>query len=87
MSDFDLDRYKSWAIAYAEDIFLPLDGDAVKKTGHYDTQEKRLIITRASAAMGRHMIEKFGNPMIAEIERLRKELDMRTPVGLRKHDE
>ncbi len=69
--EFDLDIFKQWAQAYPIDIFKPLEGDHVEKTGHYDTKEKCLIITRASAAMGRHMGETALKPMIAEIERLR----------------
>jgi hypothetical protein len=70
VSDFDLDRYKRWAKAYPESIFTPMDGDPVKKTGDYDTKEKRRIMTKASGLMGRHMAESALLPLIAEIERL-----------------
>lgn len=48
-----------WFEAYPVDIFTPLQGDPIKKTGDYDTPEKRNLITRASAAMARHMIERI----------------------------
>jgi hypothetical protein len=70
---FDLDRYKQWAQAYPESIFKEPKGSSIDNTGDYSTKEKRLLITRASASMGRHMAEKALLPMIAEIERLRAE--------------
>ena len=48
-----------WFNAYPVEIFTPLQGDPIKKTGDYDTQEKRNLITRASASMARHMIERI----------------------------
>ena len=74
MVKFDLDRYKQWCEAYPEDIFTPLKGDPVKKTEDYDTPEKNNLITRASASMGRHMIERCVRPIIAEMERMVAEL-------------
>ena len=78
-----LDRMRDWCDAYPESIFPPLVGDPLKKTGDYDTEEKRSIITRNSGAMGRHMIEKCLKPLIAECERLQAEVDRLTPLGLR----
>jgi hypothetical protein len=52
-----LERIDDWFRAYPVDIFTPLQGDPLKKTGDYDTKEKRTLITRASAAMARHMID------------------------------
>ncbi len=48
-----------WCKAYPEDIFTPLQGDPIKKTGDYDTEEKRTLITRASASMGRYILKKW----------------------------
>jgi restriction endonuclease S subunit len=50
---------QQWFEAYPVDIFTPLKGDPFKKTGDYDTKEKRNLITRASASMARHMIERI----------------------------
>lgn len=54
-----LQELNTWWEAYPVDIFTPLKGDPVKKTGDYDTEEKRLLITKASAGMARHMIERI----------------------------
>ncbi len=48
-----------WCEAYPEDIFTPLQGDPIKETGDYDTEEKRNLITRASASMGRYILKKW----------------------------
>ncbi len=48
-----------WFDASPEDIFTPLEGCYEDKTGDYDTEEKRNLITRASAAMARHMISRI----------------------------
>ncbi len=48
-----------WCEAYPEHIFTPLQGDPIKKTGDYDTEEKCTLITRASASMGRHILKKW----------------------------
>ncbi len=85
MSDFELDRYKQWCEAYPEDIFMPLKGDPVKKTEDYDSDEKINLISRASASMGRHMIERCVRPIIAEMERLITELH--GTVSTAYHDE
>ncbi len=61
------------AVAYPEDMFIPLEGDPVKHTGDYDTRAKRNLITRASAGMGRH-VAKLMNEFADEIERLRNDL-------------
>jgi hypothetical protein len=50
---------QQWFEAYPVDIFTPLKGDPFKKTGDYDTKEKCNLITRASASMARHMIERI----------------------------
>jgi hypothetical protein len=68
-----LHRLESWAEAYPPDIFTPLEGNPMKKTGDYDTSEKRTLITRASAQMGRHMIERAIRPAIEELRRLSRE--------------
>jgi len=50
---------RDWFKAYPVGMFMPLQGDPIKKTGDYDTKEKRNLITRASAGMARHMIERI----------------------------
>jgi len=50
---------EQWFGAYPVDIFTPLQGDPFRYTGDYDTNEKRNLITRASAQMARHMIERI----------------------------
>jgi hypothetical protein len=69
-----IERLESWCEAYPEDIFTPLEGSCMQPfTGDYDTHEKRILITRASASMGRHMIERALKPAIAELKRLSNE--------------
>lgn len=82
---FELERYKQWCKAYPEDIFLPLKGDPNKRTEDYDTPEKNNLISRASASMGRYMIDKFAAPLIGEIERLMG--DLHGTVTTAYHDE
>ena len=57
-----------WFKAYPEDIFTPLQGDPIKKTGDYDTVEKRNLITRAASSMARHMIERIPEKIKAALE-------------------
>lgn len=57
--DEALRQILDWCHAYPEDVFTPLQGDPLKKTGDYDTEEKRDLITRASASMGRLIFERF----------------------------
>lgn len=59
---------RDWFRAYPEDVFTPLQGDPIKKTGDYDTKEKRTLITRASAAMARHMIERIPEKIRAALD-------------------
>lgn len=59
---------RDWFRAYPVDIFTPLQGDPIKKTGDYDTKEKRTLITRASAAMARHMIERIPEKIRAALD-------------------
>ena len=54
-----LQEIGQWFEAYPEDIFTPMRGCYKDKTGDYDTEEKRNLITRASAAMARHMISRI----------------------------
>ena len=63
-------RLESWSQAYPTSMFSPMRGDPIKKTEDYDTAEKRNLITRASAAMGRHMIEVGFADALTEIKRL-----------------
>jgi hypothetical protein len=65
-----IERLENWCEAYPPDIFTPLEGDPMKRTGDYDTAEKRNLITRTSASMGRHMIDRALKPAIAELRRL-----------------
>jgi hypothetical protein len=66
-----LRRMEDWCEAYPPDIFTPLEGSCMAPyTLDSDTPEKRTLITRASAQMGRHMIERVLKPAIAEIRRL-----------------
>lgn len=52
---------EQWFGAYPVEIFPSLEGDHIKYTGDYDTEEKRRIISRASAQMARHMISEIPN--------------------------
>ena len=72
MSDL-VKRLRDVRDAYPEDIFTPLEGDPIKKTGDYYTKSDRGLITRASAQMGRHLGGLL-NEAAAEIERLRAAL-------------
>ena len=72
-----LQRLKTWCEAYPPEIFPPPAGSYRQRDGDYDTEEKRGIITKASAAMGRHMIERAIKPAIEEIERLEAALRKR----------
>lgn len=66
-----IERLENWCEAYPPDVFTPLEGSSQKPyTGDYDTVEKRNLITRASAGMGRHMIERALKPAVAELRRL-----------------
>lgn len=55
-----LRQIEDWSDAYPEKIFTPLRGDALRHTGDYDTEEKRNLITRASASMARHVFRGVG---------------------------
>lgn len=68
-----LHRLETWCEAYPIDIFPPPAGDYQTGDGDYSTEEKRGIITKASAAMGRHMIEQALKPAIEEIRSLANE--------------
>ena len=68
-------RLETWCEAYPPEIFPPPKGSYLGGDGDYDTEEKRGIITKASAAMGRHMIERALKPAIAEIRRLSVEME------------
>ena len=74
-TDFDeeLNRLIGWCDAYPEDVFTPLEGFKIPiedSIGDYDTLEKRNLITRASAHMGRHMIAKALKPAILHLREL-----------------
>lgn len=64
-----LHELRDWFAAYPVDIFTPLQGDPLKKTGDYDTEEKRNLITRASASMARHMIERIPEKILLGLAR------------------
>lgn len=70
-----LERLEGWCEAYPPDIFPPPKGSYKTKDGDYSTEEKRGIITKASAAMGRHMIERALRPACAEIRRLATQIE------------
>lgn len=59
LNDF-VDRWETWANAYPTDIFTPFTPEELKKHS--------ILITRASAAMGRHILDT----MKKDIEELRK---------------
>ncbi len=56
--------------AYSTDIFGPVEGDPIKKTGEYATKENRNLITRNSAAMGRFLYERHMGPAAKTLELL-----------------
>jgi hypothetical protein len=55
------ERLRAFSLAYPEDIFVPL--------GMIETQENSMIVTRASAGMGRHLA-KIMAEAADEIDRL-----------------
>lgn len=68
MSDL-IERLEQLCKAYPEDIFTPLqDTDE-------DTEEKQRIITRAGAAMGRHIGVVFIRPAIAELREQQQRIE------------
>lgn len=61
-----VDRLRSCSVAYPEDVFPAITDE--------DRKAHPVLISRASAAMGRHMSKVF-NQAADEIERLRKGLE------------
>ncbi len=65
MSDI-LEHLQSWCEAYPEDVFTPLSDE--------DRRCYPKVISRASGQAGRHFVEVYGKPAIAEITHLNTQL-------------